>query len=42
LTTAATGTFTLTITGASGTTLSHSTTVTLVVTQGCVGGDGEC
>jgi subtilisin family serine protease len=38
---AATGTFTLTITGVSGT-LTRTTTATLVITQGCIGGDGDC
>jgi hypothetical protein len=36
-----TGSFVLTVTGVSGS-LTHTTTVTLVVTQGCFGGDGDC
>jgi uncharacterized membrane protein len=39
--TAATGSFALTITGTSGT-LSRATSATLVVTQGCVNGNGDC
>ncbi|HET6311627.1 MAG TPA: hypothetical protein VFH00_11575 [Candidatus Nitrosotalea sp.] len=35
------GTYALTITGASGS-LSHTTSVTLIVTQGCFGSDGDC
>jgi uncharacterized membrane protein len=35
------GTYTLTVTGTSGS-LTRSTTVMLVVTQGCFGGDGDC
>jgi uncharacterized membrane protein len=39
--TASTGSFALTITGTSGT-LSHTASATLVVTQGCVNGNGDC
>jgi hypothetical protein len=35
------GTYALTITGASSS-LSHTTSATLIVTQGCFGGDGDC
>jgi hypothetical protein len=35
------GTYSLVVTGKSGT-LSHTVTVTLVITQGCFGGDGDC
>jgi hypothetical protein len=37
----ATATYSLTVTGVSGT-LSHTATGTLVQAQGCVGGDGDC
>jgi uncharacterized membrane protein len=39
--TAATGSFALTITGTSGT-LSHAASATLVVTPGCINGNGDC